>query len=142
MSVVDVTEQLAATVGRYRFAYLVTVDQDAQAHVVTATPTVVDGTLRISEPGRKTRVNLALRPSATVVWPPTDPDGYSLIVDGTTAPTGTDIAVVPVRAVLHRAASGRPTAVQPGTAGSGCDSDCLELPVTGSARGEGAVQNG
>ncbi|HKR50033.1 MAG TPA: hypothetical protein VJT72_10705, partial [Pseudonocardiaceae bacterium] len=97
---------------------------DARAHVVAVTATLANDTLLITDLGRRTQVNLAAHPSVTLVWPPADPSDYSLIVDGVGSMRGDELAVTPIRAVLHRPARSQTT-----TTGGGCESDCVELPV-------------
>lgn len=125
MSIEVTLPQLAKTLTRYRFAYLVTIGEDARAHVVAVHPTLANGILLVREPGRKTRVALAVYPSVTVVWPPAEPDDYSLIVDGVGSMRGDELTIAPTRAVLHRPAQPQTT-----PADGGCGSDCVELPVT------------
>ena len=59
-----------------------------------------------------------------------DPDDYSLIVDGTavvaSSGAGPRLLVTPTRAVLHRAGAG------PTVAASSCGSDCV--PLDGAKR--------
>ena len=124
MSIEVTLPQLAETLTRYRFAYLLTVGDDARAHVVAVTATLANDTLLITDLGRRTQVNLAAHPSVTLVWPPADPSDYSLIVDGVGSMRGDELAVTPIRAVLHRPARSQTT-----TTGGGCESDCVELPV-------------
>ena len=57
--------------------------------------------------GGRTRQNLERRSVATLLWPPSEPDDYSLIVDGRAelADVHDDAAqlrVIPIRALLHR----------------------------------------
>lgn len=125
MSIEVALPQLEDALTRYRLAYLVTVGEDARAHVVAVDATLANDSLRVSEPGRKTRAALAAHPSVTLVWPPADPDDYSLIVDGVGSLRDDELTVAPTRAVLHRPAE--PRAVP---AGAGCGSDCVELPLT------------
>ncbi|MBW0118252.1 hypothetical protein [Pseudonocardia abyssalis] len=115
--------ELAETVARYGFAYLLTVGGGDRAHVVAVTPTVGDGLLAVPRPGRRTTRNLAASPVVTLVWPPADPAGYTLIVDGDGEQRADVVVVRPSRAVLHRAA--RPAE----SPGAGCASDCVEIPV-------------
>ena len=124
MSVTVALQQLAETLTQYRFAYLLTVGDDARSHVVAVTTTMTDDTLLIAGPGRRTRANLAAHPSVTLVWAPADPRDYSVIVDGVGLLRGDELAVAPTRAVLHRPAPSPTT-----TTGGGCESDCVELPV-------------
>ncbi|PRC51529.1 hypothetical protein C6A85_63615, partial [Mycobacterium sp. ITM-2017-0098] len=54
----------------------------------------------------------------TLVWPPREPGGYTLIVDGAASASGDGLSIQPTGAVLHRPATpGTPTA-------SGCGDDC------------------
>jgi len=61
----------------------------------------------------------------TLLWPPAESGGYSLIVDGIAANVTTDgerrLEVTPTRAVLHR----RGTPASPH--GSACGSDCIPI---------------
>ena len=77
--------------------------------------------LDVGPVGNGTRRNLAAHDDVTLVWPPNEPGGYTLIVDGTRRPNKTRLTVVPSRAVLHRKAL-------PGTATEpGCKDDCVPL---------------
>jgi Pyridoxamine 5'-phosphate oxidase len=125
MSIKVTLPQLAETLARYRFAYLLTVGDDARAHVVAVTTTLVNDTLLVTDLGRRTRANVAVHPSVTLVWPPANPSDYSLIVDGVGSMRDDELAIAPTRAVLHR-----PARPQTTTTGDGCESDCVELPVT------------
>lgn len=115
--------RLAETLTRYHFAYLLTIDHSERAHVVAVHPTLANDTLLVGNPGRKTHANLAAHPLVTLVWPPTDPRDYSLILDGVGSTRNDKLAITPTRAVLHRPAP--PQA----TTGRGCKSDCIELPI-------------
>jgi hypothetical protein len=122
---IDVSpRRLADTLTTYHFAYLLTVGDNDRAHVVAVRPTLANDTLLISDPGIKTSANLAAHPVVTLVWPPTDPSDYSLIVDGDGSMQDAKLAITPTRAVLHRPASPQVTAT-----GGGCQSDCIELSL-------------
>ena len=123
MSVEMGLHELADTAQRYAFAYLLTVGDGDRAHVVAVTPSVDDGLLLVPRPGRRTTRNLVARPAVTLVWPPADPAGYTLIVDGAAEQWADVVAVRPSRAVLHRAAQPAEFPV------AGCASDCVELDV-------------
>lgn len=105
MSIAVDLEDLPARVTEYGvLAFLVSVDDEGHAHVVSTQVTCDPGRLLVGA-GRRTRANLAARPAVTLLWPP-GPDGrYSLIVDGTghAGPDGDDgpVAVAPRSAVLH-----------------------------------------
>jgi hypothetical protein len=124
MSIDISLRQWADTVTRYHFAYLLTVGDEERAHVVAVHPTLANDTLAVEDPGRKTSANLAAHPLVTLVWPPTDPSDYSLIVDGAGSMQNGKLVITPTRAVLHRPAP--PQAIP---TGRGCASDCIELPI-------------
>ncbi|HTZ15332.1 MAG TPA: pyridoxamine 5'-phosphate oxidase family protein [Mycobacterium sp.] len=121
-------ERLAAALDGYRFAYLVTVDDDYRVHTVTVEPELRDQVMDVGLIGGRTRRNVEGRSAVTLLWPPSEPGGYSLIVDGTgeiadshDSDDGTaGLLVVPTRALLHRNAD--PTT--PGSA-TGCLHDCV-----------------
>jgi hypothetical protein len=118
-------ERLADALGGYRFAYLVTVDDDYRVHTVTVEPELREQVMDVGLIGGRTRRNVESRSAVTLLWPPSEPGGYSLIVDGTGEITDSNddtaaLRVVPTRALLHRNAD--PTT--PGSA-TGCLHDCV-----------------
>jgi hypothetical protein len=121
-------KRLAAALNDYRFAYLVTVDDGYRVHTVTVEPELRGGVVDVGLIGGKTRKNVENRSDVTLLWPPREPDGYSLIVDGRAqvaeAPDSDDdtvpLGVVPTRALLHRNADPN----SPGSA-KGCLHDCV-----------------
>ncbi|QLL08131.1 pyridoxamine 5'-phosphate oxidase family protein [Mycobacterium vicinigordonae] len=123
-------DRLAAALEDFPFAYLITVDDDYRAHTVAVEPVLRDHTvLDVGLIGGGTRTNLARRSDATLLWPPTEPGGYSLIVDGCAqlSEAGIDTVrceITPTRALLHRNAD-NPSAAK------GCLHDCVvfSLPV-------------
>lgn len=121
MSVKVDLDQLADALAEFGFAYLVTVGDDYRAHTVAVDPVFADGVLDVGPVGTSTRRNATGHPDVTVVWPPREPGGYTLIVDGA-ARTGESLTVVPGRAVLHRPASADSAA-----ASTGCLHDCVPL---------------
>jgi hypothetical protein len=88
-------------------AFLVTVDENGNAHVVSV---VVrrDGDALAFDAGQTSRANLAAHPTATLLWPSRSFDNgeYSLIVDGdgVVAADGDGVVFRPTAAVLHRIA--------------------------------------
>ena len=117
--------RLAVALNDYRFAYLVTVDDDYRVHTVTVEPQLDVGIMDVGLIGGRTRKNVESRSDVTLLWPPSEPGGYSLIVDGRAEATDSDgdtaaLRVVPTRALLHRNAD-------PNTPGSakGCLHDCV-----------------
>ncbi len=122
MSVKVDLDQLAEALADFTFAYLITVGDDYRAHTVAVEPVYTEGVLDVGPAGGHTRRNLAEHGDVTLVWPPREPDGYTLIVDGH-GQVGDDSArVVPNRAVLHRKAAPDSPA-----AATGCVHDCVPL---------------
>ncbi|HEX6249009.1 MAG TPA: pyridoxamine 5'-phosphate oxidase family protein [Nocardioidaceae bacterium] len=124
MSVKVDLASLADTVADYGYAYLLTVSEDRRPHAVAVEPHLHAGRLAVAGLGRRTLQNLTERPDVTLLFPPAETGGYSLIVDGHGAVTGEGAEVVPVHAVLHRPAD---HATGP-TEGS-CGNDCHHLPT-------------
>jgi hypothetical protein len=123
MSVKVDLDRLADVLSDYAFAYLISVGDDYRAHTVAIEPLLTDGRLDVGTVGRHTRENTARHGDVTIVWPPREPDGYSLIVDGQARPSGDEtLTIEPARAVLHRKA----TSNSPGTDPAGLH-DCVPL---------------
>jgi hypothetical protein len=127
-------KRLAGALECYRFAYLVTVDNGYRVHTVTVEPGLRDGVMDVGPIGGQTRKNVENRSEVTLLWPPSEPGGYSLIVDGRGEVTDSDgdtaqLRVLPTRALLHRNAD-------PDTPGSakGCLHDCVVLSESGRPR--------
>ncbi len=121
MSVKVDIAQLAGALADFTFAYLVTVDDGYHAHTVAVDPALNDGVLDVGPVGNSTRRNVAAHDGVTLVWPPNEPGGYTLIVDGSARLTDSALSIVPSRAVLHRKAA-------PGAATKpGCKDDCVPL---------------
>src|SRR5690242_20697343 len=122
MSVKVDLDQLAGALADYTFAYLITVGDDYRAHTVAVQPAFEGGVLDVGSIGNTTRENVARHDGVTLVWPPSRPGGYTLIVDGRGRPAGDTLTIEPRRAVLHRPAT-------PDTAGTnpGCGHDCVPL---------------
>lgn len=122
MSVKVDLDRLADTLVDFPFGYLITVGEDFRAHTVAVTPVFEDGAFTIGPLGGTTRRNAAAHAAVTALWPPREPTGYSLIVDGTAEVTEAGIRLTPTRAVLHR------SAIEPG---AGTDPgglhDCVPL---------------
>jgi hypothetical protein len=121
MSVKVNLDQLADALSDFTFAYLITVGDDYRAHTVAVETVLSDGTFDIGGVGRSTGKNTTAHPDVTLVWPPGEQGGYTLIVDGRGALVDSALTITPVSAVLHRpAAPGLPTA-------SGCGDDCIPI---------------
>jgi hypothetical protein len=126
MSIPVPLAELAETMQRYPLVYLLTVSEGERVHAVAASAAVEGDRLRVPSLGRRTLANSHDRPSVTLLWPPTEPGGYSLIVDGEAEQADDGVLVSPSRAVLHRAAAMPDAATGEGDA---CVSDCVEVPL-------------
>lgn len=103
MSIPIPIPELPATTNDYDFAYVLTVTADSRARAVAVRPSWVGSELRF-ELGTSSRANASERPQLTLVYPPVEAGGSSLIVDGI-ATVGADAVVfTPTSAVLHRPA--------------------------------------
>jgi hypothetical protein len=107
--------------------YLLTVGDDQRAHATAVTVEWQDDELVMSVGARSAR-NATARPEVSLLWPPFEPGGYSLISDGVVRAAGDKrrdvgdkrLAFAPTRAVLHRPAVGPPPR-------EGCTADCVPL---------------
>ena len=113
--------ELEKTLEQYGFAYLVTVGDGDRVHVLAVTPVLTDGGLVVGGVGRHSQANATDRPDVTLVWPPTEAGGFSLLVDGRATVDGETITVAPAKATLHRPA--------PGADGLRAGSDCVSVPL-------------
>ena len=108
MSIEVAISQLGDELTRRPFRYLLTVGDDHRPHVVALRPQLVTVdehlVVRFAAGSRRATHNVDVRPDATIVFPPTDDGGMSLIVDGTAVSAEDRIDVTPTWAVLHRAA--------------------------------------
>jgi hypothetical protein len=101
--------------------YVLTVSEDGRPHAVSV-EMAWNGEEFQGAGGRGTMANAAERSHAvTLLWPPFEPGGYSLIVDGTAAVTDGVLILTPATAVLHR--TGPPRDDSPAS----CTSDCIRI---------------
>jgi hypothetical protein len=113
MSVKVDLDQLSDALAEYTIAYLITVGDDFRAHTVAVDPVFADGVVHVGTVGNSTRRNASQHPDVTLVWPPREPGGYTLIVDGRGEVSDDALKVVPSRAVLHRKATSDSAATSP-----------------------------
>lgn len=122
---VALDELRAAIEGRAASPYLLTVSDDQRPHSVSVA-LGWDGDELVMGAGNRTMANASSRPDVALLWPPDEPGGYSLIVDGTVSGTSgagdgdNVVRVQPTRAVLHRPAA-------PAADAGACGSDCVPL---------------
>jgi hypothetical protein len=113
MSVKVDLDKLADALADFTFGYLITVGDDFRAHTVAVEPVLNAGTFDVGQMGSGTRRNAVQHPDVTVVWPPADQGGYTLIVDGRAEVSDDGLKVAPTRAVLHRRATPDSAATSP-----------------------------
>ncbi len=104
--------------------YLLTVSRDGRPHAVSVSVEWSGGAL-VGGVGRHTAENISERRLVSLLWPPAERGGYSLIVDATASLEGAGEAqrarFVPTHGILHRpSAQDRPSA-------AGCSADCVPL---------------
>lgn len=98
---VDVA-RLDEALAHFGAGYLLTVTPEARTKVLTVDAVVEDGRLRVTGPSPGSARNLEANPAVTLVFPPAEAHGFTLIVDGTGASRGEDFVVTPASAILHR----------------------------------------
>jgi prepilin-type processing-associated H-X9-DG protein len=109
MSIKVELDALADEVAARPFGYLLTAGDDGPPHSGAATFTWADGRL-VTGAGKTTRRHVGERSTVSLLWPPAEPGGYSLIVDGDATIVGADdpasatVHITPTWAVLHRPA--------------------------------------
>lgn len=106
MSVKVDLDKLADTLANFSLGYLITVGDEFRAHTVAVVPEFANGVFTIGPLGNTTRRNAGAHDAVTVLWPPREPTGYSLIVDGTAEVSEDSLLLTPTRAVLHRSPDG------------------------------------
>ncbi|WP_040494139.1 hypothetical protein [Ilumatobacter nonamiensis] len=126
MSIPVDLDVLEAKTREYGWAYLLTVGDDQRTKIVAGTPEWHEGVMCF-DAGRGSARNARSRPSVTVAFPPIEPDGYTLIVDGEAMVVDSGDAprvhVSPSGGVLHRPAEAGVANTE-----TGCSHDCA--PVT------------
>ena len=124
MSIVVDLDRLGEQLGEHGPGYLLSAGPDGRVKAVTVEPVLDGGVLRVSGGSRGTARNLEHHDLVTLLFPPAQRRGYSLIVDGTAVATADGFDVTPEHAVLHRPASHAPSGTD---ADSACGHDCSPL---------------
>ncbi len=127
-------ERLAEETSRMGgWAYVLTVSDDGRPHVVAAVLSWSGTGELVATVGHRSLDNVSRCPGVTLLWPPAQPGGHSLIVDGSARLERGDrrdglVIVQPTRAVYHRPAptdDGDPSC-RPGPADAGGCGPVLE----------------
>lgn len=140
MSIPVGPDELAAAVAERGSGYLLSVDGDGAVKAVTVEPSVRRGAVVIAGASRGTSRNLAANPRATVLLPPAEHHGHTLLIDGEAHETDDGFELRPDSAVLHRPASHADASAPGGStpSASACGDDCVPISDVAPARGEGA----
>lgn len=93
---------LERVLAHYGSAYLVTVGTDARAKIITVDPVIEGSVVVVRTPSRRSAANIAANPAVSLVWPPPEPRGFTLIVDGTAAADTGGMTITPEHGILHR----------------------------------------
>lgn len=106
-------------------AYVLTVRDDATPHIAHLDMRLDGDVLRCGA-SRSAAANVAQRPTISLLWPPFEPGGYSMIVDAEARTVdgtdGLELELRPTSGVLHRPATPATPA-----ANASCSSDCAPL---------------
>jgi hypothetical protein len=122
MSIPVEVADLAKALEDFGAGYLLT-NRAGAVKVVTVEPTVTGSVVLVEGPGKGTLANLAENAAVTLVFPPREPRGFTLLVDGTAEVVGDDVRVTAATAVLHRPASHADGPPAP----DGCGNDCAPV---------------
>ena len=116
---------LSEAISHYgREAYLLTVAKDGP-HTSHVTIELRGGSIACAV-GASAANNIASQPNVSLFWPPTEPGGYALIINGAAAgerrPAGVTMAEITLtKSVLHRPGP------RPDDSDGPCASDCRRL---------------
>lgn len=141
MSIPVDPKDLAAALADFEAGYLLTVSGDGRVKAVTVEPTATATELVIAGVSRGSARNIADNPHVTVVFPPREHHGFTLIVDGTATAGEEEIRVAPEAAVLHRPASHADGPLPTQDAGA-CGNDCRPVGSGTDASGVTAASDG
>jgi len=114
---------LAQVVTDYDSAYLLSCSADGQVKAITVDPVIESGAIRVPGPSQGTAENLAVNSAVTLLYPPLERHGYTLIVDGTARESEDGFDMTAETAVLHRPAAHADGPVP----ADGCGADCRRL---------------
>lgn len=105
MSIPVAVSELPATLTGFGTGYLLSVGDPATrpgVKAVSVAPELADGVLVVRAPGRGTLANAAREAAVTLLYPPREESGYTLLVDGLAEVAGDDLRIAATSAVLHR----------------------------------------
>ena len=101
MSVPVAVDEIPERLADFDRGYLLTT-RDGLVKAVSVRAVAEDGGLLVRTPGGGSLRNIGANPSVTLLFPPLDVVGMSLLVDGSAAVEGDDVRITPASAVLHQ----------------------------------------
>lgn len=101
MSVVVELADLPQRLTEYDRGYLLTC-RDGLVKAVSVRAMAADGSLRVPTPGRGSVANVGANAQVTLLFPPIENPGMTLLIDGTATVEGDDVVVTATGAVLHK----------------------------------------
>ena len=119
MSIPVRIENLAQALAEYGTGYLLT-NRAGRTKVVTVEPVVSGHRILVHGVGHGSSTNLAENPQCTLMFPPAERHGYTLLIDGTGTVVQGMLTMEPTTAVRHR-----PAAHADGPPASGTAADCV-----------------
>ena len=122
MSIAVALEHLKAEAEKMRPSpYFLSASDDGRPHAVLVRIEWVGNAL-VFGAGNRSKLNVAARPRVSLLFPPREDGGYSLIIDGdATIGDNNQISIHPTRGVLHRPAA--PSNMPK----EGCGADCVPI---------------
>ena len=141
MSIPVDPKDLAGALADFDAGYLLTVSEDGRVKAVTVEPSAMPTELVVDGVSTGSARNIAGNPQVTVLFPPREHHGFTLIVDGTASVDDEAIRVAPEAAVLHRPAS-HADGPLPAREADSCGNDCRPVGNGTDASGVTAASGG
>lgn len=123
MSIPVELSDLARALAEHGDGYLLT-HGSRGVKAITVTAHVDGDVVHVPGGSRGTSANLEADPTATLLFPPREPRGHTLLVDGTAEPVDDGFVLTPASAVLHRPADHADGEADGASASSACGHDC------------------
>ena len=101
---VDIAD-LPKTLADFDRGYLLTT-ADGRVKAVSVRAEAGDGSVRVAAPGRGSLANVGANPTVTLLFPPLESGGLTLLVDGSAVAESDDVVVSPSSAILHTSVGG------------------------------------
>ena len=101
MSILVDLADLPTTLARFDRGYLLT-SREGRVKAVSVRARADGETLLVATPGRGSVANVGTNSHITLLFPPPEAGGMTLLVDGTGAADGDDVRITPTGAVLHK----------------------------------------